>query len=440
MTAQYIMVVDDEPDIRQLVSEILEDEGYRVVVAENAERAREMHRSRKPDLVLLDIWMPGQDGISLLKEWRENNALCCPVIMMSGHGTIETAVEATKLGAYDFIEKPLSLAKMLLTISNALRTSQLEQENRGLRKQMVGIQEPIGSSAELLKRIRTAPPLLFVLGNADLLNDPQIAVVGTRNPTQGGKDNARAFAAHFAANGLTVTSGLAVGVDAYAHEAALDNGGHTLAVVGNGLDIIYPLRNRRLAERMVANGAIVSEFPIGTAALPQHFPRRNRIISGMSFGALIVEAALQSGTLTTARHAMEQGREVFAIPGSIHNPLARGCHHLIKQGAKLVETANDILEEIAPQLTAYLQQDSQPSRSVVPTLLSAEDCTSELDPDYACVLNTLGHEPLPIDQIILNTGLTAEAVSSILLMLELQGFVAACGGGHYMRLGPGNGN
>ncbi len=293
---------------------------------------------------------------------------------------------------------------------------------------------------ELLKRIRTAPPLLFVLGNADLLNDPQIAVVGTRNPTQGGKDNARAFAAHFAANGLTVTSGLAVGVDAYAHEAALDNGGHTLAVVGNGLDIIYPLRNRRLAERMVANGAIVSEFPIGTAALPQHFPRRNRIISGMSFGALIVEAALQSGTLTTARHAMEQGREVFAIPGSIHNPLARGCHHLIKQGAKLVETANDILEEIAPQLTAYLQQDSQPSRSVVPTLLSAEDCTSELDPDYACVLNTLGHEPLPIDQIILNTGLTAEAVSSILLMLELQGFVAACGGGHYMRLGPGNGN
>ena len=293
---------------------------------------------------------------------------------------------------------------------------------------------------ELLKRIRTAPPLLFVLGNADLLNDPQIAVVGTRNPTQGGKDNARAFAAHFAANGLTVTSGLAAGIDAYAHEAALDNNGHTLAVVGNGLDIIYPLRNRKLAERIVANGAIVSEFPIGTAALPQHFPRRNRIISGMSVGALIVEAALQSGTLTTARHAMEQGREVFAIPGSIHNPLARGCHHLIKQGAKLVETANDILEEIAPQLTAYLQQDSQPSRAVAPTLLRAEDCTSELDPDYACVLSTLGHEPLPIDQIILNTGLTAEAVSSILLMLELQGFVAACGGGHYMRLGPGNGN
>ena len=153
MTAQYIMVVDDEPDIRQLVSEILEDEGYRVVTAENAERARELHRSRKPDLILLDIWMPGQDGISLLREWRENGILACPVIMMSGHGTIETAVEATKLGAYDFIEKPLSLAKMLLTVSNALRASQLEQENRGLRKQVVGIQDPIGSS-QTMQRLR----------------------------------------------------------------------------------------------------------------------------------------------------------------------------------------------------------------------------------------------------------------------------------------------
>ncbi len=153
MTAQYIMVVDDEPDIRQLVSEILEDEGYKVVTAENAARARDLHRSRKPDLILLDIWMPGQDGISLLKEWRESDNLCCPVIMMSGHGTIETAVEATKLGAYDFIEKPLSMAKMLLTISNALRTSQLEQENRGLRKQVVGTPDPVGSS-HIMQRLR----------------------------------------------------------------------------------------------------------------------------------------------------------------------------------------------------------------------------------------------------------------------------------------------
>lgn len=153
MTAQYIMVVDDEPDIRQLVSEILEDEGYKVVTAENAAKARELHRSRKPDLILLDIWMPGQDGISLLKEWRENDTLCCPVIMMSGHGTIETAVEATKLGAHDFIEKPLSMAKMLLTISNALRSSQLEKENRGLRKQMASSLEPVGGS-QAMQRLR----------------------------------------------------------------------------------------------------------------------------------------------------------------------------------------------------------------------------------------------------------------------------------------------
>ena len=295
----------------------------------------------------------------------------------------------------------------------------------------------------LLKTIRTAPSVLFVLGNADLLNDPQIAIVGSRNPTQGGKENARAFAAHLANNGLSITSGLAVGIDAYGHEGALEAGGHTLAVVGNGLDIIYPQRNRKLAERIAQQGAILSEFPIGTAALPQHFPRRNRIISAMSFGVLVVEATLQSGTLVTARHAMEQGREVFAIPGSIHNPLARGCHHLIRQGAKLVETAADILEEIAPQLNAWLQLDK--STSSTPQQLSYNSADEwqlleNLDPEYAQVLEALGYEALPIDQIILNTGLTAEAVSSILLMLELQGFVAACGGGHYMRLGPGNGN
>ncbi|EIJ35062.1 DNA-processing protein DprA [Thiothrix nivea] len=295
----------------------------------------------------------------------------------------------------------------------------------------------------LLKRIRTAPPLLFALGNPELLNDPQIAMVGSRNPTQGGKENARAFAAHFAANGLTVTSGLAVGIDAHSHEAALEAGGQTIAVVGNGLDIIYPLRNRKLAERIAAQGCIVSEFPIGIQAHPQHFPRRNRIISGMSFGVLIVEAALQSGTLVTARHAMEQGREVFAIPGSIHNPLARGCHHLIRQGAKLVETANDVLEEIAPQLNVWLQQDKAATSTQGQLALTGVNDVQPIDtfdPEYAQVLDALGYEPLPIDRIILNTGLTAEEVSSILLMLELHGLVAACGGGHYMRLGSGNGN
>lgn len=290
----------------------------------------------------------------------------------------------------------------------------------------------------LLKTIRTAPGVLFVNGNAELLNDPQIAMVGSRNPTQGGKDNARAFAQHFARNGLSVTSGLAAGIDAYSHEGALDGGGHTFAIVGNGLDIVYPLRNKALYSRIAQQGALISEFPIGTQAHAQHFPRRNRIISALSFGVLVVEATLQSGTLITARHAMEQGREVFAIPGSIHNPLARGCHHLIRQGAKLVETAMDVLEEIAPQLNAWLQQDKPNLLKNTLYDVTAYELTSadNLDPDYAKVLDALGYEAVAIDQIILNTGLTAETVSSILLMLELQGLVAACGGGHYMRLSP----
>lgn len=298
---------------------------------------------------------------------------------------------------------------------------------------------------ELLKSIRTAPAVLFVLGNPQLLNDPQIAIVGSRNPTQYGKENARAFAAHFANNGLTVTSGLALGIDGISHQAALGENGQTLAVVANGLDIIYPLRNRHIAASIEQQGAIISEFPIGIAAHPQHFPRRNRIISGMSFGVLVVEAALQSGTLVTARHAMEQAREVFAIPGSIHNPLSRGCHHLLRQGAKLVETANDVLEEIAPQLNNWLQQDKHLSlplnhSSNESSVSSTTTDCSTLDPEHQQVLDALSYEALPVDQIILGTGLTAEAVSSILLMLELQGLVTACGGGTYMRLGSKEGN
>jgi DNA-binding NtrC family response regulator len=188
MTAQYIMVVDDEPDIRQLVSEILEDEGYRVVTAENAAKARELHRSRKPDLILLDIWMPGQDGISLLKEWRESDSLCCPVIMMSGHGTIETAVEATKLGAYDFIEKPLSMAKMLLTITNGLRASQLEQENRGLRKQVASSPDPVGTSQamhrlrEQAKRIAQHDTRVLLYGEPGVGKESFARYIHSRSP------------------------------------------------------------------------------------------------------------------------------------------------------------------------------------------------------------------------------------------------------------------
>lgn len=291
-----------------------------------------------------------------------------------------------------------------------------------------------------LRNTRSAPPLLFVAGNPTILNDPQIAMVGSRSPSSGGKENAYAFANHLAKNGLCITSGLALGIDAHSHTGALDAGGTTIAVIATGLDIIYPARNRALAERIVEHGAIVTEFPIGVKPQAQHFPRRNRIISGMSVGTLVVEAALQSGSLVTAQHAMEQGREVFAIPGSIHNPMARGCHRLIRQGAKLVETANDILEEIAPQLHTYLGMP--PSANAAPVSPSTANAPANelpdmtLDEEEILILATIGHDPIPIDQIVLQTGLTTGAVSSMLLMLELQGYISACGGGHYMRLKP----
>ena len=294
---------------------------------------------------------------------------------------------------------------------------------------------------------RYAPPVLFAVGNIELLNDPQIAMVGSRNPTSGGKDNAHAFAAHLAQNGLCITSGLALGIDAQSHLGALDNDGSTIAVVATGMDIVYPSKNRQLAERIAENGLIISEFPTGVRPQAQNFPRRNRIISGLSVGTLVVEAALRSGSLVTAKHAMDQGREVFAIPGSIHNPMARGCHQLIRQGAKLVETAQDILEEVAAQLHDYLQQPTQNAQ--IPTLPLVNPTTpkaaekspttlsnQELDGDEHRIIEALGHDPVPVDQIVMKTGLTTEEVSSMLLMLELKGYVAACGGGNYMQLTP----
>lgn len=312
---------------------------------------------------------------------------------------------------------------------------------------------------KLLRALKAAPPVLFVAGQPELLNEPQLAMVGSRTPTHYGKENAQAFAQYLAKQGITVTSGLALGIDAISHQGALDAGGATIAVIATGLDIIYPAKNRSLAERIVEQGAIVSEFPIGVKPQAQNFPRRNRVISGLSLGCLVVEAALQSGSLVTAQHALEQGREVFAIPGSIHSPLAHGCHRLIRQGAKLVETAADILEELTPQLHSYLgtaplgrqatqttlvsTQPSQTIKSGKPLSflknLTTQENTEErletqLDPEEQQILATIGLEPVPIDQIVLQTGLTPDVVSSMLLMLELQGYIAACGGGRYQRL------
>lgn len=279
-----------------------------------------------------------------------------------------------------------------------------------------------------LREIAQPPPLLFVKGNPRHLADPQIAIVGSRHPTPGGRENACVFAEALARAGLGVTSGLALGIDAAAHEGALKAGGLTIAVAATGLDCTYPARNRALAERIAETGALVSEFPTGVGVRAEFFPRRNRIISGLSLGALVVEAARRSGSLITARFAIEQGREVFAVPGSIHNPMAKGCHRLIRQGAKLAEAAGDVLEELAPLIAV----------ETVPT--SSEDNAGTegpaLDADHKRVLECLGFDPIPIDTLIERSGLTAEAVSSMLLILELQGHVAGGPGGLYSRLSP----
>lgn len=304
---------------------------------------------------------------------------------------------------------------------------------------------------KLLRDVKATPPILFVAGKPELLNEPQLAMVGSRTPTTYGKDNAQAFAQYLAKHGISVTSGLALGIDAASHQGALEASGSTIAVIATGLDIMYPAKNRSLAEQIVEQGAIVSEFPIGVKPQAQNFPRRNRIISGLSLGTLVVEAALQSGSLVTAQHAIEQGREVFAIPGSIHSPLAHGCHRLIRQGAKLVETAADILEELAPQLQTYLglgisttdTPTSSPPKLHKPLSFLEEIRTqgnteerseASLDAEEQQILATIGLEPLPIDQIVIQTGLTTDVVSSMLLMLELQGYITACGGGRYKRL------
>ena len=295
---------------------------------------------------------------------------------------------------------------------------------------------------ELLRRSPQAPAGLFVTGDPDLLWYPQIAIVGSRNPTEGGCANARDFARTMARSGLLVSSGLAEGIDAVAHRAALDAGQPTLAVIATGPDLVYPLKNRELAADIAERGAIVSEFPPGTEARKEHFPRRNRIIAGLSLGTLVVEAAMRSGALITARLAGEAGREVFALPGSIHNPLAKGCHRLIRDGAALVESAPEIIDALAPharelahalrsRLTASDIDPDAPSQDDSGGQTTPADATQQrqdADPDYIALRRALGHDPVAIDVLAERTGLTVEALSSMLLLMELDGRVSAAHG------------
>ncbi|MBI5330938.1 MAG: DNA-protecting protein DprA [Betaproteobacteria bacterium] len=264
-----------------------------------------------------------------------------------------------------------------------------------------------------------APAWLYAKGDPDWLARPMVAIVGSRHASAQGARDAAAFAQALSEAGLTVVSGLAAGVDAAAHEGALRGIGSSVAVVGTGLDRVYPARNRELAHRLAAQGCIVSEFPLGTPPKAGHFPRRNRIISGLSLGVLVVEAALESGSLITARLAAEQGREVFALPGSIHSALSKGCHRLIKQGAKLVECAADLLEELGGQISCV-----EPA--------SAADVETTAD----ALLEALAVTPLAPDQLAGRLGLTVEEVSVRLLAAELEGRVARLAGGLYQRLFP----
>lgn len=273
---------------------------------------------------------------------------------------------------------------------------------------------------QALLQISNPPAVLYAIGHLHWLNHPAIAMVGSRNATPQGERNAENFAENLCNQGLCVVSGMALGIDGAAHRGALKSNGSTIAVVGTGLDIVYPAKHRELAHQIAERGLILSEFPLGTPSKAANFPRRNRLISGLSLGCLVVEANIDSGSMITARLATEQGREVFAIPGSIHSPVSKGCHSLIKQGAKLVESSTDILEEL---------------QHLIPTPPSSTSVNNDETPSEADALsNIMGFEAISFERLLELSGLTTETLSSMLMILELEGKVTTLAGGNYQRL------
>ena len=290
---------------------------------------------------------------------------------------------------------------------------------------------PIGTSRypARLAAISSPPPVLYCRGDPEVLDWPQVAVVGARSATRGGRERARALAGELAACGLAVTSGLARGIDAAAHRGALDAGGRSVAVVATGLDRIYPRSNAGLARELVETGAVVTERASGTPPLPRNFPRRNRLISGLSLGVLVVEASLRSGSLITARLAADEGREVFAVPGSVDNPLSRGCHALIRDGAKLVESVADVVDEIVypgevTALRAVRPSDAADGSGRTAATLGAPE---------RGVLDAVGHDPITLDQLVDGTRTPASRLAAMLLELELEGWIEALPGSRYVR-------
>ncbi len=285
---------------------------------------------------------------------------------------------------------------------------------------------------ELLKQIHSPPCILYVKGQSNVLNDIQLAMVGSRNPSVDGSDSAYQFANHLAKQGMVISSGMALGIDAQSHLGALASQGKTIAVAGTGLDRIYPARHKELAWKIIERGAIISEYSLGTGPVKQNFPQRNRIISGMSVGTLVVEAALKSGSLITARYALEQAREVFAIPGSIHNPLSRGCHQLIKSGAKLVETAEDILEELSSlMLASQINLDNESDDSN--TFKKHQQIDPLLPKVQQLILKNIGYSPTSIDTLIERSKLSAAEINANLVLLEVDDYLQSHPGGMISR-------
>ena len=286
---------------------------------------------------------------------------------------------------------------------------------------------------ELLKQIHSPPPLLFIKGQVSVLNEIQLAMVGSRNPSIDGHETAWQFAHHLAQHGMVITSGMALGIDAQSHYGALKAQGKSIAVAGTGLDRIYPARHKELAWQLIEHGAIVSEYPLGTGPMKYNFPQRNRIISGLSVGTLVVEAAQKSGSLITAYSALEQAREVFAIPGSIHNPLSRGCHQLIKSGAKLVETAEDILEELASLMFASQINTNNSAAGSHSTNISIDSANKShkkiqsIDPllpkIQQKILKNLGYNPISVDVLTIRSGLSVAEINANLVLLEVEDYI-----------------
>jgi DNA processing protein len=345
-------------------------------------------------------------------------------VFAAGHAALAARVGPAL--AHTLLQPPLDATRRLLDATLAW----LQAPGHGI----VALGEP--GYPELLARIPDPPLLLYIRGDARLLAGPCLAIVGSRNASVQGRANAAAFAEALSGAGLCIVSGLALGIDAAAHEGALRRCGGTIAVVGTGPDLAYPARNRGLCERIAQEGCIVSEYPIGTPPIPGNFPRRNRIISGLAAGVLVVEAAAQSGSLITARQAAEQGRDVFAIPGSIHAALAKGCHMLIRDGARLVETARDVLEALAlsPLVTAHLPRAE----------IASSDGRNDSLPDRnagthaeTALLDALGHDPVAPDMLQARLGWHAGELSARLLVLELAGRIERLAGGLIQRTGHG---